>query len=471
MLIETLTIINWFILLYFILLGSGYLVLLVSSISDVYMRFREVAVGDIISLMKSNSLPPITVILPAYNEESHILESLASVLNSYYPNVFIIVVNDGSTDQTLKKLIEEFDLEKIDFSIQPQIKVIGHIKAYYLSKFNQNVMVIDKEHTDKSDTLNVGVNACRTPLFTTIDADTLVEPDAISRIAFYMLSHPHTIAVGGSVYILNGCQFMNGKILEAKMSKKPIYSFQVCEYLRSFTFSRSGWNALHGALCYAGTFTLFEHKAVIEIGGFDVGNLAQDFEIITHLHADIREKKNPYHVGYTAAPVVWTDVPGTLKSYWRQRYNWQYYTLQSLAPYTRMLFNPKYGITGLFTYPFFLFGETLGALVEFVAYLSILMSWYLGIIHGEMVLLFILIAWGFLIFLTMATALINFVTFNQYRKLTDLPWFLFFSAIEIFGFRQFNLLCRVKATIDYFFDKLHVYMKRAFGKGLFYGKN
>jgi len=348
---------------------------------------------------------------------------------------------------------EVFNLKKIHPLVPQKIKTSGKIRDYYTSNFQMNITVIDKENSGKSDSLNIAVNSCRTPLFITLDADTIIEPDAITNIMFYLLTHTNTVAVGGAVYILNGCKYEQGEIIERKMALKPLPALQTCEYMRSFLFNRSGWNTFQGALSYAGAFTLLDHKAVNNIGGFDEENLAQDFEITTHLHEYERKQKRVYTVGYTAAAAAWTDVPTTLKSYWLQRYNWQRDTLRSLLLHKKMCFNPKYGWTGLFTYPFYLFGETLGVCIEFLAYILVVISWYIGILDAYWALLLIGICWGFVTLITMATALMNFITYNKYRKLSDLVWFLFISITENFGFRQFLISARIAGTFGYFFSK------------------
>ena len=453
MLINALYYLNFSILIFFIIISMGYILLLITSIPDILLRFKEVESGNIMEMMNSYTLPPISIIIPAYNEEQSIFDAVRSIQRNKHLNTFIIIINDGSTDGMLNKLIKAYDLQQVQTNVDVKIKMIGAIKGQYISKTFKEITVIDKEHSDRSDSLNAALNMCKTPLVMTFDADSVIDEDAISRIVFYMLSRPNVVATGGAVYVLNGSIVKDGKILESKMSLNPIYAFQTCEYLRSFLFSKSGWNLLGGALCYSGTFTVFKYQALIEIGGFDLNNLAQDFEIITNLFANKYEKNPNYQISYTSAPVVWTDVPGTLKNYWRQRFNWQYATLQSLMPYKRMLFNPKYGIVGLFTYPFFLFAETLGAVVEFTAYLSVIFSLLLGVLNVYTAALFFMFCWGFLTLLTMINASINFMTFNKYKRIRDLPLMLLYMLIEAVGFRQFSVVCRTWATVVYFFGK------------------
>lgn len=204
--IQIILVLNSFILIYLILFGLGYLWLLLMSIHDIIFRYEEVRIGDVLSLMKSNAMPPLTVLISAYNEEKNILESVKSVLKSDYPNTYITIINDGSTDKTLQKLIDEYKLHKVAPVIPKLIPNTSEILGYYVSETHKNITVIDKVHRDKSDSLNIGINACRTPLLMTFDADSIIEPDAISELMFYMMIRPHAVAVGGSVYILNGCR-------------------------------------------------------------------------------------------------------------------------------------------------------------------------------------------------------------------------------------------------------------------------
>jgi len=450
MLVDLLKSLNWFILCYLIVISFGYIILLIASVRDVFLRFQEIRLGDVLSMMKSEMMPSVTVLIAAYNEEKNVTESVYSALKSTYTNTFVTVINDGSTDNTLKVLMDTFALEQQPMTIPQLIKDTGKLKTYYVSKTYPNLVVIDKEHVDKSDSLNVGVNACRTPLFMTVDADTLLEPDAVSEVVFYMLTKPHAVAVGGAAYIINSCKYKDGVMLETKMPYKLIPALQACEYLRSFVINRAGWNYLGGSLSFSGAFTLFEHKAVVDIGGFDVGNPANDFEIITHLHAYKLKTDAPYQIGFTPAATAWTDVPATLKEYWHQRTNWQKGTLRSLLLHKQMFFNPRYRLVGLFGYPFFLLAETFGALVECTAYLTVILSWALGIIHWYTAVLFFIVCWLFVTSLTMATGFISFLTYDKYHRLRDLPWLLFVVTLESFGFRQFHMICRVLATFRYF---------------------
>jgi cellulose synthase/poly-beta-1,6-N-acetylglucosamine synthase-like glycosyltransferase len=236
-----------------------------------------------------------------------------------------------------------------------------------------------------------------------------------------------------------------------KLPNSYLGRLQACEYIRSFVFGRTGWNLFKGAMSYSGTCTLFERDAVLEIGGFDTRNPAQDAEIIAHLHKHMREKNHPYNILFTPVAFAWTEVPDTFKSYTHQRIQWQWGLMQSFLRHVKMLFNPFFGITGLFTYPFYLLVESFGHIIELLTYLLIITSLIFGFFDAKSALIFFLLSAGFLSFLTVATMLLNIITFNKYRKISDILRIFFYSIIEMFGFRQYSLIVRTIGTIKYFF--------------------
>lgn len=453
MMAKWVEIFNIFILWYFICVGAGYLILLAMSLSIITRAFQEQEHGNLISLMKSGVLPPVTAIIPSYNMENSVVEAVLSVLKCEYLGVKVIVVNDGSTDRTLEKLKQTFDLKQVTSVVRQKIQH-EPIKGYYVSRTHPNVTVIDKIHERSGfgagNALNAGLNACQTPLFATVDADTIIEPDALNKLIFSMLSVPHSVSAGGTVYILNECKHKDGVILEPKLPTNIVAAFQACDYLRALLIGRSGFNKTRGALIHSGAFTLFEREALMEVNGFANKNYGPDAEVIVHLHAYMRENKYPYSVHYYPSAVAWSEEPATLSAYWRQRVRWQFGLLQSFGKYKRMMFNPKYGWTGLFTYPYYVFFEMFSAPIEVGGYIAVILAWALGILNVKAALLFALIAWGFSAFLTVATGLISYLTFNKYGQFIDFIKIFVLAFAELLGFRQLNIICRTYATIDYF---------------------
>lgn len=444
---------NVSIIWYFLIVNIGYIFLLLNSLHDIWNRFKESTLGDIGLCIGFKSLPPVTALIPAYNEEECIIDTILSLLNSTYPNLRLIVINDGSDDNTLALLKKIFQLVRISPVVGKKIQTIAQVKNYYVSQQYPNLTIIDKEHNGKSDSLNIGINATTTPLFLSIDADTLVEPESISRLVFAMLSQPHTIAEGGAIYVLNGCEYADGKLIKVRMPYSPLISMQACEYLRAFVFGRTGWKPLRGPLVLSGALTLFERQPVIEIGGYRRGSPGEDMEIILHLHERMRANKFPYRIGYSFYSAAWTHVPTNMNDLWAQRDRWHQGLIDSLFQHKRMFFNPRFGTTGMLSYPFQFFAEFLGPIVELLGYIAVIVAMYLNIINWQFAVLFFFATCGFATILTLGATLISLVSFNQYKRLRDVFWLLLLAAFENLGYRQLISLCRVTATARYVIKK------------------
>ncbi|HAT9216030.1 TPA: glycosyltransferase, partial [Legionella pneumophila subsp. pneumophila] len=324
----------------------------------------------------------------------------------------------------------------------------------YISKTHSHLMLIEKEHFGVGDALNVGLNLCFTPYVMTMDADSVMEPDAISEMIHYMLSHEHTIAVGGGVYLLNDCKVYQGQIVEAHLPKKLISALQINEYMRSHLFNRTAWNRLGGTMSYSGTATLFQRQALLNVNGFDAGNFSQDAEVIIKLHEYYRRQKIDYRIGFTPKATVWTMTPNNIKSYSVQQNHWRRGLLRSTLRYWYMFLNPRYKIQGLISYPFYMLLEILAPYVEFTAYVCVFIAYYIGILNGYTALLYIILAWGFSSYLSLACAFINLITFNKYRKLNDILKIFGLSLIDMAGFRQYLTTVKVWASFQYLINRI-----------------
>ncbi|OGV47923.1 MAG: hypothetical protein A3F46_05820, partial [Legionellales bacterium RIFCSPHIGHO2_12_FULL_42_9] len=331
------------------------------------------------------------------------------------------------------------------------------IRHYYQSKRYENVVVIDKEHGpagNGADCHNAGLNATTTPVMMTLDADTVLETDAIMLILYGYLSHKHCISAGGNIYILNGNQVKQGCLVTKTMPQKFIPALQCVEYLRSFTYGRAGLNSLSGALCYPGAFTLFETKAIKEFGGFDASNFSYDAEISLRFHHKMRQLKYPTHVRFISNAGAWTNVPNTLKSYWGQRNRWQRGMLLSACKHISLLFNPKYGIVGLFTFPAYVFFEVFGPVIEFIAYLLLILSAFIGAVSWSVIAWYLLLAWGYIILLTMGSLYLSLISYNTFHQFTTLIRVLWLATLEMLGFRQFRAFCCFYSTLEFIVNRL-----------------
>ncbi len=448
---------NYYILYYFIITSFYYIYLLIAAIPAIINRFQFISMGRNYTFAEKRQSIPVTIIIPAWNEQDNILNCVQSVLNSNYNSLHAIVISDGSTDNTIPLLKEKYQLEE-RAPVIPNLIKTAKINKYYVSKTHPTLAVIDKVHSGTGDSMNAGVNATTTPLLMTVDADSMIDPDAVGSLVHNIVINNHVVMVGGSVYLLNNCQKKDGYVVEAQMPKGFIERMQCVEYLRSFVFGRCGLNTLKGALSFSGTCSMFEHRELVAVGGFDLNNPAQDAEIVIHLHQHMHDKNFPYQIIFAPTATAWTLVPKTFKSYTHQRINWQYGIIKSMLRHVKMCFNPKYGITGVVTYPLYLFVETFGSLVEFTTYMLINISFIGGFLDIKGAILFFILSAGLSSFLTMATMMINIITFNQYKKLSDVLMIFVYSLLEMVGFRQYRVTCATIGTFKYAYRAL----KRAF---------
>lgn len=445
--------INYFILLFFVFSAIVYTLLLFCSIPELIGYFNRATLTNVYALLKSKELPPVTIITSFYNESKRIKESVLSALHSDYKNLYVMLVNDGSTDNSVDILIDAFGMKKVPLSFEQKIKT-ANVLGIYVSDAYPNLILIDKEHSAVGDSLNVGLNACFTPFFITVDADSTIDKEAVSELMFDQLTNAHTISVGGAVYLRNACTYSNGEMQHSQMPYRLIPALQSNEYLRSHVFNRTGWNKMGSTMSYSGTCTLFSTRSVLEVGGFDTQNFSQDTEMAMRLHQHMHKTKQPYQIRFNPAAAVWTDVPATFKSFSIQRDRWHRGIIRSALRHKGMFFNPKYKIQGLLSYPFYVLLEIIAPFIEFTAYVSVGVAYYLGILDGTSVLLYILLAWGFTTYLTLANMLINLITFNQYKRFIDIIWIFLLTAFEMFGFRQYYTSLKIFSSFHYLINRL-----------------
>jgi cellulose synthase/poly-beta-1,6-N-acetylglucosamine synthase-like glycosyltransferase len=438
---------NYLVLFYFIALNAVYLVTTVLA----FVALRRLSIVlkalDSMELIGSNWAPPITLLAPAYNEEATCVESVNSLLTLEYPEIEIIVVNDGSTDRTVERLSEAFNLYSTDRLPTGSIDA-STVRAIYRSRRHRNVWLIDKENGGKADALNVGINYTHTPLFCAMDADSLVEPDALTRITRPFLIDESTVAVGGVLRIANGCTVEDGRVTDVRLPRSFLARLQVLEYLRAFLSSRMGWGALNATLVISGAFGIFRRAPVVAAGGYATDTVGEDMELIVRLHRYHREKRLPYRIGFIPDPVAWTECPESLSVLGRQRDRWQRGLIQSLMRHRTMLFNPLYGRAGMLAFPYFFFLEMLGPIIELAGYASFAATVLAGRASLEFAIAFLSVAIVLGGVLSLAAVAMEELTFRRYPRRSDLFRLFFLAVTENFGYRQLNAWWRLKGTIS-----------------------
>jgi len=436
------------ILVYFLCLNSFYALLLLSAIPEAWMHWHLANDEHIQRLLGSDALPPLSVLVPAYNEEVSIVASVQSFLTLEYPRHEVVLVSDGSTDATIQRLVTAYDLYEVPaaFPVTVATKVV---RAYYRSRRYSRLLVLDKDNGGKADALNAALNAARYPYVLAVDADTLVESDALLRLSRPFLMGGHVAAVGGTIRVANACRVEHGRVVEARVDRRWLPGVQVVEYLRAFLFGRLGWNRLGGNLIISGAFGLFRREYMLQLGGYQTGNITEDMDLVVRLHRYLKEHRLPDTMPFVPDPVAWTEVPTSLRILGRQRERWHRGLIATMWSHRDMMFNPRYGAIGMLAMPFYCFGELLAPVVEVLGYVITAIGLLLGAINVEFAIVFLAVALGYGLMLSFWTLVLEEVTYRRYPRLADLFRLAWFALIENLGYRQLTVWFRLQAFWKY----------------------
>ena len=438
---------DWFVFWYFVFLNAIYTLLIAIAAREMLRYANERKIQHMVSL-PPEFMKPYSVLVPAFNEEISIIESVKALLNLDYPEYEVIVCNDGSTDGTMAVLKEAFRLEKVDVEKEDRFPC-GHIKDVYYSRAYARLMVIDKENGGKSDALNAAASFGRYPYVCAVDADSLLSEDSMGKLMQRFVAVPGSIAVGGVVRLSNGAVLKDSRITQLKMPRNMTERIQIVEYFRAFLFGRVGLAKMNVLMIISGAFGVFRQDVLSMIGGWDRKAIGEDMELVVRLQKFIDRHKQK--IVFAPEPVCWTQAPRTLGMLSIQRDRWQRALLQCLIKHAGMLFNPRYGMIGLIGFPYYFFFELLGAVIEFLGYPLVIGSFILGIINLKFFLLFmgIAILWGLCISVT--ALVLAELSYRRYPGRVAL-WQLIQAAFyENFGYRQLHSFWRFKGMVRYLF--------------------
>ncbi|CUA88773.1 glycosyltransferase family 2 protein [Pseudidiomarina woesei] len=399
-------------------------------------------------------LPPVSVIVPAYNESANIIASVKSILQLDYARYEVIVVNDGSKDDTLAKLKHEFALELYTEAYRQQVPSKPVI-AVYRSRNYPQLRVIDKANGGKADALNAGINASRYPLFCAVDADSILQRDSLQRIVRPFIDRHDTVAVGGSIRVANGSAIRHGLLTRVGIPKSWLARFQIVEYLRAFLFGRMGWSPINGMLIISGAFGLFQKQAVVACGGYQAATVGEDMELVLRLHAHFKQRNKPYHIAFIPDPVCWTEAPEDMGTLRNQRIRWQRGLLESLFKNKRIITSRQGRVAGWVAYPFMLLFEGMGPLIEVLAYSLSLYFFMTDAVDIYFTLAFVVVAFGFGILMSTFSLILEELTFRTYTSKRALLVLIFTAVLENFGYRQINSWWRVRGLWQWLRGRKH----------------
>ena len=376
------------------------------------------------------------------------------MLQVEYPDYEVIVVNDGSTDDTLQKLIDEFNLRPFPEAYRQRVPC-KEIRGIYKSVLYPTLRVIDKENGgSKADAMNAGINACRYPIFCAVDADSILQPDSLRRAVRPFLEEPNTVATGGTVRIANGCVVRGGFLEKVGLPSNFLALVQVVEYMRAFLYGRIGWTQMNAVLIISGAFGVFDKEAVVRVGGYDTEAIGEDMELVLRLHRYFCELGEDYKITFVPDPICWTDAPEDLDTLGKQRVRWQHGLGQSLTLHKSLLFNRKSGAVGWLAMPFFYIFELFGPVVEISGYIFMAIAGLNGWVSWETAATFFCLAIGLGVMLSTSALVLEEMSFHVYPRIRDLLKLFAVAILENFGYRQITLVWRIQGLIGWLRGKV-----------------
>jgi cellulose synthase/poly-beta-1,6-N-acetylglucosamine synthase-like glycosyltransferase len=454
------------ILTYFLLINTFYFLFNVLSLAGILRYRRMITFVRFGEIFRMPIVRPISVIVPAFNEEAGIIESVRSLLSLRYPVFEVIVVNDGSSDGTLGRLVEAFDLRPSKAVFRKSIQTLP-IRAIYRSPVQPKLVVVDKINGKKADALNAGLNISRYPLFCAVDADSILEKDALLKVVRPFLEDPErTIGAGGIIRLSNGCVVKEGQVVQVGIPRHWIARFQILEYLRAFLGGRMGMSMMKSTLIISGAFGIFRKDLAMACGGYRAASITEDMDLVIRMQKHLHEKKKPYRIQFIPDPICWTQAPEDLRVLARQRGRWHRGLIQTLVRFRRMLFNPRYGIAGMFAMPFYAVFEMGGPFIEVLGYGVFAGHVILGRVNVPFAVTFFFVAIFYGTFVSLLAILLEELSSHRYPRPRDILILTAAGVVENIFYRQYLSVIRAWSLIDYLRGKNEwgAMQKRGFAK-------
>ena len=391
--------------------------------------------------------PAVSFIIPAYNEGRHLIDTINAALSADYPNFQVLIVNDGSTDITLPLLKRHYQLQGQDDAVATQKSRLSQtpINQIYVSALEKRLTVIDKPHSGKSDSLNVGIDYVDSPYICCMDADSIVTPDALRKLMTKFINQADLIALGGAILPSNEIIIREGEVVRRKTSQPAFVALQIIEYLRSMTTWRTGWSYLNGLLIIGGALTVFKKEAVIQVGGYSSDTLTEDLDIILTLHEYHLYRNIPYHIWTVPDVICWTRAPKIKEHLRSQRMRWMYGALQSLSKHKDLAYNRKNFLIGWLSFPHFVFIEAIAPIIELLGIICILTAAITGILSYQAVLVYAILVYTMIGLMSWYALAINNHFIYSFQSLRQILRVGLIGLLEPMGYRQRDAFWRMKA--------------------------
>jgi poly-beta-1,6-N-acetyl-D-glucosamine synthase len=433
---------------------SSYLIMGIVSARAVLRYRRERDLTDFNELLSSPLLPSLTIIAPAYNESMTIVDNVRSLMSLHYGELTIVIVNDGSKDDTLQKAVEAYDMVQDHTYIYTPTLDAKPVRGVYRSRNPafRKLLVVDKQNGGKADAINVGINLAESDYFACIDVDCIIEADAFLKMVKPVLQAPpdvRVVAVGGIVWLTNDSTVEGGRLTHLKTPDTFIARIQVIEYFRAFLLGRTAWAEIDGLLLISGAFGIFDRKLTVEIGGYNHKTVGEDMELVMRMHKTLRLRGEKYKVAYIPEPLCWTEAPSDYAVLGRQRHRWTRGTLECLLMYKTMFFNPKYGILGMVSYPYWFFAEWLAPFAEAGGLIFFGILCCFGLVNWQFFWAMCALVYAFAILVSVLSIYVQELSYGRYEQRRDIWKLLLTVLIEPFVYHPRTVYWSLKGNYDW----------------------
>lgn len=450
-------IINTLLFVYGIAIFASYIITALLSVLELSKYHSKNRRYDFNALLNFSTLPSVSIIAPAYNEEKTLIQNINGLLNIKYQDFEIIIVNDGSKDNSMEVIVNYFDLVKTNLMYEMTIPS-KNVRGIYKSRnraFN-HLTVIDKENGGKADALNTGVNFSQKELFLAMDVDCIIEPDALLKMVkpFIEESNIEVIASGGVIRVANSCEITDGRINKVNFPDNIWARFQVLEYFRAFTLGRMAWSKINGLLIISGAFGLFDRKRAIKVGGYDPTTVGEDLELVVRMRRYMHEvEKKKYKVAFIPDPLCWTEVPESYKILSRQRNRWTRGAIETIQRHKKMFFNPRYGLIGMVSFPYWVFFEWLAPVIQFLGFGYVILITVLGLLNTSVFITMTLFVISFALMYSFFGIFYEAYTYNKYNGISYLSKAFYTAFLETFFYQPLNMYFAITGNYDAFLSK------------------
>ncbi|WPP48243.1 glycosyltransferase family 2 protein [Catalinimonas niigatensis] len=440
---------------YAIVISLINLLLAILSIRETRKYIRNNKHIDDQAILSSTSAPSISLLVPMYNEEINIIDSVRSLLSLQYNNYNVIVINDGSIDNSLRRLVEYFQLiplEQKASGLLPTRKILGVYKSR--NRAFGKLIVIDKLNGGKADALNAGLNISDSKLVATMDADSIISPDSLLKMVRPFLQNKvRVIATGAIVRIANSCKVEDGSMVNIQLSPNLLARFQTLEYLRVFLLSRIAWSRLNGLLIISGAFGLFDKEIAIKAGGYANDTVGEDMELVVRMRRYMQEIKQKYKVFYIPDPLCWTEAPSEIGILGRQRNRWARGTAETLYRHRKIFFNPRYGLMGMLSYPYWFFFEYLAPYIEVIGLLYFVGLLIWGTINWTFFLALLAVVYTFAVFMSVLALIAEEFSYHKYNRRSDTAKLVLTAFLDPVLYHPIILFNVLKGYLDLLLGK------------------